>query len=428
MRLVDRCAGCAFARYDDWNDCFTCRAVAGRDAVAVEQFAPVPAAQFMESNGCTHAIALACAKDASDVIRCDLPQVDGMYTKKSDTVTLRYYSGATAPRTWVRRNMLSAKHTDGRSAYVLAGDAVWAESAGYITREYADEHFSHCDNCGGLFRDDMLEHYDDGTYCPACADRVNPYLRGWHWHKGSFETVGEAPYTMGWELEIERHDVDVSKRAACEAVAEIAGDAVVFETDSSLDDGIEIISQPHDWASMQAFPLEEMCAELVARGYTSHDSGNCGFHVHVAAEFFGDTEQEQAAAISRLLRWYYRERRRLTALSRRGLSLGYCAWDDPASYDCDTRGAGLAFAKKEEGDRYTVINLNNWRGTRGTIEYRLCRGSLNPRALRAWLELHHAITLAARKGGDALTWGKVVNACSTEARVYIKSKVGEIGR
>lgn len=44
--------------------------------------------------------------------------------------------------------------------------------------------------------------------------------------------------------------------------------------------------------------------KAVQMGYTSHQAGTCGLHVHVNRNAFGETEAQQDAAIARILYFF----------------------------------------------------------------------------------------------------------------------------
>lgn len=390
-------------------------------------------AYYWDNRGDLRACMSACA-DAVGMVRTTL-QADeyrgGAYCNADDVITLEYYDGATTSRNAARVRMVRAyDDADGAPMLVLREHAHHdAEHDEYITDRRARAEYDICERCGCLITRGAGENWGGALYCSDCANERSGMIENWHYHKGDWESIEAGETTRaerirlwGLELETERGRGCKSRAYAAERVADICGDAVVFEHDSSTRDGFEIITQPHTWRALELFPLEDVCDELTELGYTSHDGGRCGFHVHVSAEHFGETEAEQAARISTLIRWYSRNEKELCALSRRK-NYTYCEIDSDAYY-MRARGAALAREKRDDGNRYTAINLCNWAYGSGTIEFRLCRGSLNARALRAWLELHKAlIDEIAAGASSSLSWNKVVEKCTPASRAYIHARM-----
>ena len=102
-------------------------------------------------------------------------------------------------------------------------------------------------------------------------------------------------YTFGFELEVQR------KRSAtinCEEMAtklsEVFGELFVFQHDSSIGDGFEIISQPMTWNYFQSNlnKFKKLLDMLNEHNFRSHDGGRCGLHVHVGKRALGLSRED----------------------------------------------------------------------------------------------------------------------------------------
>ena len=105
-------------------------------------------------------------------------------------------------------------------------------------------------------------------------------------------------------------------------------------------------------------------------GYTSHQAGTCGLHIHVNRDAFGNTEGLQDVRIARILYFFEKNWEELLKFSRRTQSQ-LNQWAARYGYKDQPREI-LDHAKKGgEGGRYSCVNLQN----RDTIEFRIFRGA-----------------------------------------------------
>ena len=93
-------------------------------------------------------------------------------------------------------------------------------------------------------------------------------------------------------------------------------------------------------------------------GYTSHQAGTCGLHIHVNRDAFGNTEGLQDVRIARILYFFEKNWEELLKFSRR--TQGQLnQWAARYGYKDQPREI-LDHAKKGgEGGRYSCVNLQN---------------------------------------------------------------------
>lgn len=208
--------------------------------------------------------------------------------------------------------------------------------------------------------------------------------------------------TFGVELECEpRNDggnVRMDAYELSDRIDEIPGGRTYCKSDSSLSNGVEIVSHPgtlaHHMYVMHWRQIQRTCEKA---GFRSHDTDNSGLHVHVGRAQLGSTDAERDETIRKvqvLVALYTAE---LTRFSRRRRS---CLeqWAPFRSFgvspesiratDGDTlatwaRSSVPTFEDDYHQQRYTAVNLMN----RATIEFRIFRGTLKRDTLIAAIQL-----------------------------------------
>ena len=154
---------------------------------------------------------------------------------------------------------------------------------------------------------------------------------------------------------------------------------IYIKHDGSLDDGLEIVTHPMTLSyHMSEMPWQAVIAKARQLGYTSHQSGTCGLHVHVNRSSLGDTYQQQddtSARILFLVETFWHELLRFSRRTQSQLNrwaARYGRKDEPKDV-----------LKSAEGsyNRYTCVNLV----PHSTIEFRLFRGTLKYNTIIATL-------------------------------------------
>ena len=193
--------------------------------------------------------------------------------------------------------------------------------------------------------------------------------------------------------------------------------------DGSLDDGFEMVTHPMTLAYHQAeMPWAAILQKTVQMGYTSHQAGTCGLHVHVNRNAFGETEARQDAVIARILYFFEKNWEELLKFSRR-TQHQLDQWAARYGYK-DQPKELLDHAKKSaHAGRYTSVNLTN----KNTIEFRIFRGTLKYNTLIATLQLLDRICDVALFMSDeelkAMSWTTFVSGCTQPELVqYLKER------
>jgi hypothetical protein len=169
---------------------------------------------------------------------------------------------------------------------------------------------------------------------------------------------------------------------------------VFAKHDGSLNSGFEIVSQPATYLAHTENNLinwVDSMRVLKDIGYTSHNLGTCGLHIHINRDFFGegrDAQNYNGAKIVYLMEKYWRDF--VLFSRRRGNQLDRWAKIQNAKNDFDnnnektTDSLRYAFQKNyyENRDKYIAVNtLHN-----ATFEFRIFRGTLNYETFKATLQ------------------------------------------
>lgn len=181
---------------------------------------------------------------------------------------------------------------------------------------------------------------------------------------------------LGVELECEVRRDDCSREEKAEQLNNLLnqgeiGKRVFFETDGSLNYGLEIISQP------MSLPMHKdfwgwLNDKDAVRYMRSHNTTTCGLHVHVSR---APLTQDQIAKM--VLFVNDRSNEELIKAIARRYAEGYCRIKEK---DLDT--AHLS------NDRYEAINITGDK----TIEFRIFKGSLKYESVMAAIEFANALT------------------------------------
>lgn len=270
---------------------------------------------------------------------------------------------------------------------------------GYLCDPCYDYEYVTCESCNILIPVSSAHFVDGSYYCDECvpssgirryhdAPEIRYYSRG---GESSWDEFFPEPFKgLGVELEI---DNGLFVRDTIKDLATLhEEDELYYCHDGSLSDmGIEIITMPHTPEAFWEIRWKEILETCMSHGYTSHENGKCGLHIHFSRLWFGEEDEEQAEPIQNLIRLYEWRYSDFLKASRRGST---SHWAEPylggsSSVPTKEESSDLfkKYNKSYHSDRYRTINLTN----EDTIEFRLGRGTLKYESFRAWIDLHIAI-------------------------------------
>lgn len=267
-----------------------------------------------------------------------------------------------------------------------------------------------CSHCGErIWRDDNAG--DEST--PLCQDCYDRHYTNCH-NCGDIIRISQTYYAC----ESDGNAAEVMSIANGNGLENL-----YCKHDGSLDDGFEMVTHPMTLAYHQAeMPWAAILRKAVQMGYTSHQAGTCGLHVHVNRNAFGETEARQDAVIARILYFFEKNWEELLKFSRR-TQHQLDQWAARYGYK-DQPKELLDHAKKSaHAGRYTSVNLTN----KNTIEFRIFRGTLKYNTLVATLQLLDRICDVALFMSDeelkAMSWTTFVSGCTQSELVqYLKER------
>lgn len=283
---------------------------------------------------------------------------------------------------------------------LIADDlACYVESTGNsVCPDCLGRNYFECAECGEYFPNDEAyssrRHCND--ICESCHDEemasevIREYHGGprplnWETHKAhdSIYDLRKKVLFVGVELEISGggEDSDNAREIVAAAGYNI-DESVVCEHDGSLDDGFELISTTADVDyHINDYGWESIMETALDLGYTSHDAGCCGLHVHMDRMYFSDGFESPEKLASLIL---VNNQDWLINFSRREY-FGYCNF--PTHVEEFT-------AKRFEADKNAcecfelnrLADVSSWMSGHGralnfdghaTLEVRFNRGTLN---------------------------------------------------
>ena len=315
------------------------------------------------------------------------------------------------------------------------GERIWRdENAGAedipLCRHCYDYHYTECSRCGRLIRSEDARYLSDDPEDdeePLCSDCYSRSARECAIHEYYYKPEplfrGEGSRFFGVELEV---DGAGERSAYASRVLELANlqiENIYCKHDGSLDDGFEIVTHPMTLAYHEKeMPWKDVLAEAIHMGYTSHQAGTCGLHVHVNRDTFGKTVAEQEACIARVLYFVEKHWEELLKFSRRS-QRQLERWATRYGYKEHPKEILDNAKKGYGGGRYSLVNLQN----EDTIEFRIFRGTLKLNTLIATLQLVDRICDVAFHLCDedlkAMSWTTFVTGCTQPELVqYLKER------
>lgn len=304
--------------------------------------------------------------------------------------------------------------------------------------ENCSDYIYYCEHCGEYYFDDEGTYSDehDCWYCNDCyhdmfgdrCDDIEMYhvrpTTVYYTEDGSTHN-GENFKGFGIELEVDH----TSHTNECEAVDNLKntlGNHVYYNRDGSLDEGFEIISQPHTRNALMSLDWNTALTKLVSLGYRSHDIKTCGLHMHVSRLMFGNNETERTINIAKIIQFYNLFWNDILRFSRR---TEYQANRWAKRYlEANSKMVAEDLAKMSRceldelfnynGARYHAVNLMN----EHTVEFRLMRGTLNPTTFKATLDFLMTVAENAKNVTNVTSLKQWLKGIAPETKEYMKSR------
>ncbi|WMJ84952.1 hypothetical protein RBH76_05915 [Oscillospiraceae bacterium MB24-C1] len=170
----------------------------------------------------------------------------------------------------------------------------------------ADDYYCFCENCGQLIRNEDAYYLDEDENVPYCYDCYDTHQNRTSIHPYGYKPepifYGEGDRYFGIELEIDDAGKGGFNARSILNVANAGLPHIYIKSDSSLNEGMEIVTHPMsmDYHHHQ-MPWESILACARDMGYKSHDTNTCGLHIHVSRRCLGETLAEQVRCIAHVL-------------------------------------------------------------------------------------------------------------------------------
>ena len=253
-----------------------------------------------------------------------------------------------------------------------------------------EEHYHRCDRCNSLVHDSDVFWEDDNAYCRNCYEDSHCGIIRDYYYKPRpifYKRPKESRVRYyGVELEIDCGGKDNESAESIYDIANQCEDVLYIKSDSSLDEGMELVSHPCSVQyHKQTFPWKEIMKEAVDLGYRSHNTSTCGLHIHIGRNDLGETPEAQEEVISRIMFFFESHWNEIFRFSRRG-EYAVNRWASRYGYK-DRPKDILEDAKKTRKGRYTCVNITNL----NTVEIRIFKGTLKWNTFMAAIELVDAI-------------------------------------
>lgn len=241
-----------------------------------------------------------------------------------------------------------------------------------------ETHFR-CKACGYYSSNDRKRTVDNQHVCAACYSNMRPCtsckqmmykvyangkcrscsIQGGYAKIECYSTKPEPIFHgkdvlhYGFENEVSfRNDADLNKEGA-RILSAFSEDELLIKSDSSIDYGFEIVSQPHCYKKYQDKKWESLFLDTMKK------SGSCGMHIHVNLESFTSFH------LYKFLNFIHKHPTMITKISERQPN-SYCELHDTATSEVVKK-----FKKNgERTPRYRRVNIG-----KKTIELRCFAGT-----------------------------------------------------
>lgn len=281
--------------------------------------------------------------------------------------------------------------------------------------------YTRCRSCGSWYH--FSSTIQNNNNCLACINKQNSLLvNKYHAsHNRKYDFIG---YTgddskfkgLGFELEIDCFKAITKEEFIsniCLLVKEEGGfDHCFIERDSSLLNGVELITKPHTKQALNEFIHNKM-DKILFRLRNETPAEDCSklaaLHVHISKTVFGDTVEEQNVNIAKLLYWVSRNKQFLIKLGRR-VNFTKCAFPDEAL----SIKEALEYVEDPES-RYTAVNVCNT----NTVEFRFMQTTTYTHILRALIDFcWHLATQISKFDWQDLDKNQILQGLPTSTQKY----------
>lgn len=308
-----------------------------------------------------------------------------------------------------------------------------------------NEETKNCYNCG------CTTHVNEGVqwgryfYCDSCFKDLKCCIDGYHSPsvslsmKKSSSDLEDEKLHIGIELEVTKDARGyLSRSNHIDALFFIRKNykklGLNIESDSSIGDGFEIITQPmtYKYIKENENKFKDILTYLSENGYYSHDKGKCGLHIHVSKSALGDTDEEIQQTIEKIMLFVETYRPKVETFSRRKHQQYSCynAYTVPYhkercvdNFQDEYYKSGKLLYEINKNDligHSSVVNTDTSTGI--TIEFRMFRGTLRYETFMATIEfINNLVHVCKENMVSKISWNKVVTYGGDFIKDYVDS-------
>lgn len=268
----------------------------------------------------------------------------------------------------------------------------------YVCSTCLEDNYAYCHECG------EYEHTDYYNFaaemCDSCAEDGHCHRElkqyGYRPDIRLYGNAQDGPF-MGVELETDS-DYDTDRAEYVDALSNLDMYPRFWMTeDGSLDNGVEVTTHPMTLTEHINSELWENVRDVaLANGYTSHNNGNCGLHIHVNRSYFGADRASQELGGYKLGMLVSRFEQELSMFSRR-TDNGWCAYGIHRRFVSNGDCSHLSMRQKAAYmcDMSAHSQCVNYQHS-ATFELRIFRGTLKLTTLYASLAFAQGLTAVAK--------------------------------
>lgn len=308
-----------------------------------------------------------------------------------------------------------------------------------------NEETKRCYNCGGNVNTSEGVQWGRYFYCDRCFKDLKCCIDGYHSPsvslsmKKSSSDLEDEKLHIGIELEVTKDARGyLSRSNHIDALFFIRKNykelGLNIESDSSIGDGFEIITQPmtYKYIKENENKFKDILTYLSENGYYSHDKGKCGLHIHVSKSALGDTDEEIQQTIEKIMLFVETYRPKVETFSRRKHQQYSCynAYTVPYhkercvdNFQDEYYKSGKLLYEINKNDcigHSSVVNTDTSTGV--TIEFRMFRGTLRYETFMATIEfINNLVHVCKENMVSKISWNKVVTYGGDFIKDYVDS-------
>ena len=317
----------------------------------------VVVSQLVEHEGVTHTVHTACTWDCTECKKSHLSSyntphiIDGARNVCSPCLDVLIDADEVSRCAWCRKYLVELHYSHDRDLDLCQAcfNSSWS-----------------CDDCGHSMEEGE-EH--------ECYRSNGSLIYDYSYKPDNPKFFGEADYHFGLEIEVEDTD-GYGVEEGAEVVLNSLNDRAYIKHDSSLDDGFEIVTEPHSLDQLENLDWDFL-RTLRSRGYRSWDTGTCGIHVHVSRTAFRNAGKHNEAHELRFQKLIYDNASQVRTIA--GRTSHYAQFQDKGNLVMKVKHG-------QSADRYEAINSQNTH----TLEVRVFRGSLKKTRILSAVEFIHS--------------------------------------